>query len=675
MRFSDVGQGNGDYEIINRELNGLIYGFVGTNLGAYLPLVPVALPHQKKLLITDLSFKLNENVVLGGEIAYSVRDKNRYSRIGDDDNSGYAYNFYYSLSGLKRSKYRLNWLGNVEIVNKNFEQIDRFRTVDFNRDWGTNALVSDGLLITKQEITFQKDRVNFFTMNASLLDKQKDNSGYSVGLSMKKRLAKNVILDGSFELNETTYLSTSSEWQTLYGSVLYTENRNSITLRFDSEHNKTIRDFIHSTSQFYDQVGLNWTNGEKFTINSVYRVDKDTVFGTSELRSRTEALITRVGYELWNNGANLLEVNAIHRHANQRKGVEEQIQGGLIFKNKWKSFFNHKVIYDLSNAQELQREFVFVQVAFGKGSHRFIDFNGDGKQTINEFVEDDIAGDFIKVIVPTNEFIEVYKASLKYRATWDFSEIKWKPLTMFSGQFVFNGSDRTQKKDLLSRLLPVKGDSSRAYNQHYLAEIYFHRGIGVYEFYYRTQDYDVFNQYLRGEDQRGTKVNTVGMRNQLNTFTLDSYFEWGIQSFNTNITANNNYIIKSRGLKEECSRVFNRKLRFTLLGSYHLKRGIQLPEATFLELGMRSRLIVNEVGLNSSFSFVGINHNAPSTAESTQEGFVILDGLSKGSNYRWSFNLQKKLSKSIQLNLSYQGRKPYSNKIFHIGRMQATAYF
>lgn len=675
VRFSEVGIGNGEYQIIKRDLNGVIYGYVGPGNGTHLPLVPVALPHRKQMLIADVRYQVSKHINIGNEFAYSIKDHNRYSQLGDDDNEGFANRFYYEIKGLQQSKYKLRWTGSVENVNQNFEEIDRFREVDFNRNWGTNDAVSEGLLLIQNQVKFQKDIKNSFSARGVLLDKVKDESGYSWGLKARKSLSKEVEVYADYEQVSSGYLSSKSKWENSLAGVRYTKNGNQISMNYRLEHNTTKNDTVFTTSQYYDQVGFKWVKDKKLSISHTYRVDKDTLLGQSEFRRNTEAFITQVRYEVLNTRNTFLEINGIHRHANQRSGLEEQVQGGIVIRSKWKTYLIQKIIYDLSSAQELQRQFVFVQVAYGKGSHRFIDFDGDGVQSINEFVEDDIAGDYIKVIVPTNDFIDVYKASLRYQGSWSFGASKYKLFKLFSGKFVFNGSDRTQSNETFTRLLPIKGDSSRAYNQQYLAEFYFHRGKGKYELYYKIKDHDVFNQYLRGEDQRAVHVNQVGVKNQFNGLTLNTYYEWGNTNYKTTIVADNNYQIKHQAIKEELSKIFKRKLSITLLGNYQLKNGVLIKKATFFEFGLRSRLLVKEISLNSNVSYVGINHKATVLEENTQEGFVMLDGLRKGANFRWSLLLQKKITKSIQLNISYQGRKPNTQKVYHIGRVQVTAYF
>ena len=56
----------------------------------------------------------------------------------------------------------------------------------------------------------------------------------------------------------------------------------------------------------------------------------------------------------------------------------------------WNATFFDQIIqsdfsYNLSNSRELRREFIFIPVATGEGTHTWRDDNGDGVQDLNEF--------------------------------------------------------------------------------------------------------------------------------------------------------------------------------------------------------------------------------------------------------------------------------------------------
>ena len=55
--------------------------------------------------------------------------------------------------------------------------------------------------------------------------------------------------------------------------------------------------------------------------------------------------------------------------------------------------------------------------------------------------------------------------------------------------------------------------------------------------------------------------------------------------------------------------------------------------------------------------------------------YVMMNGLQDGENYTWSFRLQRKLSKLLDINFVYLGRKGENNRTIHNGSVQLKAIF
>jgi len=55
--------------------------------------------------------------------------------------------------------------------------------------------------------------------------------------------------------------------------------------------------------------------------------------------------------------------------------------------------------------------------------------------------------------------------------------------------------------------------------------------------------------------------------------------------------------------------------------------------------------------------------------------YQILEGLQPGTNFTWQVLLQKKITKYLDANFSYFGRKSENTKTIHTGSIQLRAYF
>ena len=53
----------------------------------------------------------------------------------------------------------------------------------------------------------------------------------------------------------------------------------------------------------------------------------------------------------------------------------------------------------------------------------------------------------------------------------------------------------------------------------------------------------------------------------------------------------------------------------------------------------------------------------------------MMSGLQKGENYTWNLNFQRKISKLLDINFTYNGRKSKNIKTIHNGSIQLKAIF
>ena len=80
----------------------------------------------------------------------------------------------------------------------------------------------------------------------------------------------------------------------------------------------------------------------------------------------------------------------------------------------------------------------------------------------------------------------------------------------------------------------------------------------------------------------------------------------------------------------------------------------------------------SNTSLRLNFSLVKVKFNGKSNSP---VGFAILNGLQDGDNYLWNLRLDRRITKNIQLSLSYEGRKTGMAKVVHVGRAQVAALF
>ena len=79
-----------------------------------------------------------------------------------------------------------------------------------------------------------------------------------------------------------------------------------------------------------------------------------------------------------------------------------------------------------------------------------------------------------------------------------------------------------------------------------------------------------------------------------------------------------------------------------------------------------------KISINSEFSFID---NVFSGNAFSPVAYQMLEGLQPGNNYTWRLLFQKRITKYLDANLTYNGRKSQTSNTVHTGSLQLRAFF
>ena len=177
------------------------------------------------------------------------------------------------------------------------------------------------------------------------------------------------------------------------------------------------------------------------------------------------------------------------------------------------------------------------------------------------------------------------------------------------------------------------------------------------------------------------------MENNLRSHQLDFNHKFAtswlinLQSgFDTNESVSENFVSKNFNVDEsrfnpKLSYLLNDNTRFDVFYQYTNKDNTignfetleqQKYGASFTFANSQKASISGEFNVFSN-TFNG-NPNSP-------VAYQMMEGLQPGKNFTWSVLAQKKLTKFLDLNLAYFGRKTQTSKTIHTGTIQLKAYF
>ena len=135
VRFSNVGQGQGSYRRAGSAVNGILYEWAGPGAGRYEPVVRLQAPVSHQMLSVDTKMQINDYVSLQGEWAVSEFDPNRFSSIGNGDNTDMALDGLLEISEINTELGTLRAGAGQSYIGKKFEFFDRPREIEFDRRW------------------------------------------------------------------------------------------------------------------------------------------------------------------------------------------------------------------------------------------------------------------------------------------------------------------------------------------------------------------------------------------------------------------------------------------------------------------------------------------------------------------------------------------------------------
>ncbi|GGZ28170.1 hypothetical protein GCM10007049_21370 [Echinicola pacifica] len=710
VSFSEVGQGRGNYRRKEQLANGVVYEFVppqnGILQGDYTLFAQLPAPNKKQMFTAGTEVKLSKYEKVYAELASSNQDLNLFSELGNEDNKGFGAKGGFisegrSLGG-KLSDYKLKGFTEMEYNSTNFQFIDRYRYIEFDRDWG---LSPDQLELPQSEklakagLGIEKDRDNAWNYQFQYRNREEQLQGVQQELSIRERLAGRFQTSQQVFLLNTSGLQTENTWKRYYGQIEYRSKVLVPGYRYEVDRNRET--YTETDSVFYSAINYsahrifissNDTLTYRFLADASWREDRRPIGG--QLVDDTKAFTTN--YSLQKNmGLHQLKGTFTYRRLEQlqmENAVETTVMGRLDYSGSlWDNALRTELNYAIGNGQELKREFVYLLVPTGEGTHTWRDDNGDGLQQLGEFylAVNPEEKNYIKVFTPTDEYIQAYKSLFNFRlnagfpSQWSAEKGLKKFLSKFSNTTVWNVEKKITAEDFWQRISPWAAG---------IAEEDLVSLIGLFRsslFYNRTSpvfgmDFNFSlnenKQLLTGgfeQDRRSAwRLNT--RYNAATNLSLRWLLEQGRRSTSSDFLDNRNYEIHQVGTGPEITWQLSSIFRTAVKYQYSHKQNIENIEyderANLHELGLEMRYAkAIKTTLNAQLKFTRIDYNG---LANTPVGYEMLNALTNGSNVSWMLNWVQRIGEGLQMNLAYEGRNSEGlDKVVHTGRMQVSALF
>jgi hypothetical protein len=712
LRFSRVGLGNGDYVESEFTANGKTYRWVAPDTvdnqivrnGNFAPVNRLVAPNKSQMAVGGGRVKVSDRTTVFMETAVSNYDRNTFSSRGNNDNVGLAVKAAVEnelpLQREKDDPWKLVSRVDHELVNKFFEPIERFRAVEFERNWNIrNYQIEESQNITTGTISFTQKEKGIATVGGESFQAGEDFTGYKGLLRTDLQLNKTQVdIDGSYLFtqgnNKTEFLRHESEisqelpWFRLGFADIHELNQ------FFEPGTDTL---LARTYQWYDwQVFIANPDTTKNRYRLFYRQRTDWQPLSNELVKSAFAEEYGGRLELIRNPKHQLKINVSNRSLRivNSELAQQEPENTLVSRLEHslrlvEGLITMNTFYEIGSGLEQRRVFLYLEVPAGQGVYVWNDYNEDGVKDLNEFevAQFDYEANYIRSFVPSDDysktFTNQFSQSLQLNPARVWSDEKGfkKFVARFANQSSYKVERKTGDEEPLERFNPflqdVADSSLITLNSTFRNTLFFNRTNADFGADYTYQDNRSKSLLTNGFDSRFTRYNELRVRwNFSEVFILSVESNLGKKGSLSDFLSGRNYSIDYNTIKPEITWQPNNGTRLALSAESTQKTNeedLGGEEAEVLDIGFEGRF--NKVSKGSfqvTFNAIKIDYNG---SGNNSLSFEMLNGLQPGQNFTWSASIQRNIAENLQLNLIYNGRKSEDDNAIHSGDVQVRAFF
>lgn len=722
VTYSFVGEGKGNYRQILSSANGKVFEWIMpdtlTNLprGNYEPVIQLITPKKKQMVTVGVDYAFNKNSRLSVEAALSKNDINTFSSANSNDDVGYSLKMNFdnatplhrkAMSDSASGKVTLLTNVNYEYVQKYFSPIERYRSIEFERDWnrGSSSIQDDqhiigaSLGLSKKEFGFVGYKFNAFfegihyNANKNNADVMISRKGFA--LNYNGSLLNSASLTNTNFYRHKSGISQKIKWLNIGLKDEFEQNKFALSKK-DSLLGNSYKfwewqAFIQNSDTTKNKYGINYKQRTDYGI-------KDTA-GVTHFENTTFAQSYGGYLDLVKNPNSQLKLNAAYRVLEIRNNslTSQKPDNSLVARVEYnfkllKGVIFSNTYYEIGSGLEVKKEFSYIMVATGQGVYAWNDYNGNGVKELNEFVVavfNDQAN-YIKVFTPTNDYQKVYSNQfsqvlmLKPSVIWATKKGFRKFVSRFANQASFRIDRKSDDNNLANAYNPFLTETNdsklKTLNSSFRNTLFINQLSSKFGLDLTFQDIRNKVLLVNGLDSRVNRYKEARLRwNFSKQLSCNLAYKDGVKKSNSEFFSSQDFSIKYYEVEPKINLQPNTSFRVTTSFKYTDRKNQITPgeqHAVLQDYGAEVKYNVLQKGsLNVKADFIQIQYSDAN--KNTSLSYEMLDALKTGQNITWGVVYQRNLSSNLQLSLTYDGRKSQGagSKAIHTGGAQVRAYF
>ena len=706
VKFTAVGSQQGNYKIRSSNAISNIYEYVapisGVKQGDFEPIVQLVAPVKLQVAVVNGAFKPNEKTAVEFEFATSKNDLNLYSSVDNENDTGVAGQLSIKHQFLKTAEdWTLDLTSDIDYIQSDFRNMEGLYNPEFNRDWNIEAPLGNQIITDLGDQVFTVTGAQFSHPEKGALKYELQHLNYNKNYKGNRHVFySNLNLErfqfySNSSLLETDDIHSNSFFYRSDNRLKYSYNKGWSGVEFSTEHNekKDIElnqlDPISQKFQAYEvftgigdstkvfvKLGYMHRTNDSLQKNRLTKVNTSNTYYLDSKWIQTQ----KTNLSLYANYRVFKSTNAsvpLQKSINSRLQYSQKLANNGIH---WNTLFE-------TNAGRLPRQdFTYVEVEPGQGSFVWFDYNENGIQELEEFeiAQFQDQATYVRVLLPNQVYLRTHQNKLSQSLT--LNPIQWANLPQASKRFWSHFYNQTSllidRKDINNsasiRLNPFhsNAEDQLALQSNFRNQLFYNRGKQHYTVSYSYSESKARNTLSFGYVEQQT------FSHQLNF--LHKIKEQWLLSLQTNLdenfSASENFSSKNFQLKEsllnpKVSYLLDDNKRFDVYYQYQNKKNSigYMEQLTQEKYGVSFMLTQNQkAAISGEFNYFS---NEFSGISNTPVAYQMMEGLQPGTNFTWSLIAQKKLTKFLDLNLNYFGRKSETSRTIHTGTVQLKAYF
>jgi hypothetical protein len=714
LGFTNVGANKGNYIQIQSSANGRVFQWIipisGVPQGNYEPVVLLVTPKKKQMLTLAADYYISKRTTATIEAAMSKNDINLFSPADSKDDIGYGIKAYLKnivpLNKKDSLGLKLTSEFSHEFSGNTFSPVERYRDVEFERDWNTTGLT----LNTDQQVSSVKlslsDKKDFLSYQfKSFLAGSFYNAFYfynglqnAVNASIEKKgfvlTFTGSLLGSESPVNTTKFLRHNVGLAKKFKRITLGVKEDAEDNRFNEPDSDTLQKSSFSYNEYEGYVSNTDTSSNKYKV--FYKIRYDYLPQINALSLSTTAKSAGISFDMLKNANNHLTIYNTYRvlTINDTSLVstnnDESLLGRIEYYLKaFKGALIWSTYYEVGSGMEVKKEFSYVEVAQGQGVYAWTDYNGNNIKELNEFevaVFQDQAN-YIRVYTPTGDYVKTFTndfsqvLNLNPSYAWPSAKGFKKFIARLSDQATYTidhkNTDNNDFKAYNPFTTEINDTALISENSSFRNVFYFNRTSSKFGFDLTYKQARNKILLVNGVDTRSTQEKALNTKwNASRKFSLTLKYSFGEKTSVSEYFSSRDYNIRYNETTPAITFQPNVSFRFILNYTYTEKKNLSgiLGEKSFMnKAGIETKYnVLSKGSLAMKLNFIDINYNSP---ENTSVAYEILEGLKNGQNVTWSLSYQRNISSNLQLSLIYDGRKSESTKAVHVGSVQLRAYF